>query len=221
MIDEKQQKEIVWKDFHKEQLKEQMFQRVPEKVFKRLAKSQIGIAGLGGLGSNIAVMLARTGTPHLLLIDYDEVEPSNLNRQQYEISQIGQAKTEALKENLLKINPWLTIETKKIKITEKNSLELFEGCQIVCEAMDDAEAKAALINGILQNSQQIKLVAASGMAGYGDSNEIKTRRKMSRLYVCGDEKSDYQQIEGMMAPRVQLCAAHQANMVIRILMGEK
>lgn len=203
-----------------EQLKEQMFERVPEEVQKKLGESRVGIAGLGGLGSNIACMLARTGVPELLLIDFDCVEASNLNRQQYTMDQIGMLKTEALKENLLKINPWLVVETVNQKITEENSSSLLEGCDLVCEAFDRAEAKAALINGLLMDSS-IKIVSASGMAGYGDSNEIKTKRKMNRLYVCGDEKSDYQQVEGMMAPRVQMCAAHQANMVIRLLMGEE
>lgn len=202
-----------------ERFREQMFERVPKEVQKKLAKSRIGIAGLGGLGSNIACMLARTGVPEILLIDFDRVEASNLNRQQYTLDQIGMLKTEALKENLLKINPWLTIQTVNQKITEENSGGLFKDCDIVCEAFDRAEAKAALINGIFMETSGIKIVSASGMAGYGDSNEIQTKRKLSRLYVCGDEKSDYQQVEGMMAPRVQMCAAHQANMVIRLLMG--
>ena len=93
-----------------EQIQAKMFERVPGKVLEKLSKSRIGIAGLGGLGSNIAWMLARTGTPTLVLVDFDRVEPGNLNRQQYFPEQIGMLKTKALKENLMKINPWLNIE---------------------------------------------------------------------------------------------------------------
>lgn len=201
--------------------KNQMFERVPDLVWERLSDSKIGIAGLGGLGSNIACMLARTGCPTLVLVDFDQVEMSNLNRQQYDWSQVGKNKTEALKENLLRMNPEISVEIKNVKITQENAPELFRECQIVCEALDAAKAKSDLINGLLCSSLKIPVVAASGMAGYGNSNEITTKKKMSRLYVCGDEKSDYEQVEGMMAPRVTLCAAHQANLVLRLLMKEK
>lgn len=198
----------------------QMFQRVPQKVQDRLSRSTIGIAGLGGLGSNIAMMLARSGIPRLILVDFDVVEASNLNRQQYFFDQIGKDKTEALKENLLTINPWLSIETRCEKITEDNCRQLFANCDIVCEALDDADCKAILINGILEAYPDKKVVGASGMAGVGDANEIRTERKMKNLYICGDGKSDFQEVEGMLATRVGICAAHQAHMVIRILEEE-
>ena len=204
-----------------EQIQAKMFERVPGKVLEKLSKSRIGIAGLGGLGSNIAWMLARTGTPTLVLVDFDRVEPGNLNRQQYFPEQIGMLKTKALKENLMKINPWLNIELYSEKVTEENSCNFFSGCQVVCEALDDAAAKADFITGMLGSKEKIPVVAASGMAGIGDANRIQTVKKMNHLYVCGDEESDYQEVEGMLAPRVNLVAAHQANQVIRILMGEE
>ncbi|MDO4553544.1 MAG: sulfur carrier protein ThiS adenylyltransferase ThiF [Lachnospiraceae bacterium] len=200
--------------------KGEMFARVPDKVYDRLQKSRVGIAGAGGLGSNIAVMLARTGISSLVLVDFDKVEESNLNRQQYTLDQIGLDKVEALATNLKKINPGITLTLSREKITEENCHILFKDCQIVCEALDAADQKAGLINGILTKCPGTKIISGSGMAGYGDANEIRTVKKMSRLYLCGDEKSDFEKVEGMLAPRVTLCAAHQANQVIRLLMEE-
>jgi sulfur carrier protein ThiS adenylyltransferase len=67
-------------------------------VRKRLIEFRIGIAGCGGLGSNCAVALSRVGIGRLILVDFDVVELSNLNRQYYFRDQIGLLKTEALTE---------------------------------------------------------------------------------------------------------------------------
>lgn len=183
-----------------------------------LQNQSVAIAGLGGLGSNIAVMLTRSGVGHLLLIDYDTVEGSNLNRQHYMPRHIGRLKTEALAEQLREINPAVQLTVKNQKITAENAAALFQGWPLICEAMDDPAAKAMLINTLLPDSEKT-IVAGSGMAGYGSANTIRTVRKMKRLYICGDETSDMQN-NRMLAPRVQLCAAHQANMILRILFGE-
>ena len=183
-----------------------------------LQQQSVAIAGLGGLGSNIAVMLTRSGVGHLLLIDYDTVEGSNLNRQHYMPRHIGRPKTEALAEQLREINPAVQLTIKYEKITAENAADLFRGWPLIYEAMDEPAAKAMLINTLLPDAEKI-IVAGSGMAGYGSANSIKTTRKMKRLYLCGDETSDMQN-ERMLAPRVQLCAAHQANMILRILLGE-
>ena len=171
----------------------------------------VAIAGLGGLGSNIAVMLARSGVGNLLLIDYDRVEYSNLNRQYYLPCHVGRLKAEALTEQLLQINPALQLTVRVEKITAENAAELFAQWPLVCEALDDAAAKAMLINTLLKDKKKI-------IAGLGRANAIYTARKMARLYVCGDESSDMEQ-ENMWAPRVQICAGHQANMVLRLLAG--
>ena len=177
----------------------------------------VAIAGLGGLGSNIAVMLARSGVGNLLLIDYDRVEYSNLNRQYYLPCHVGRLKAEALTEQLLQINPALQLTVRVEKITAENAAELFTRWPLVCEALDDAAAKAMVINTLLKDKKKI-IVSGSGMAGLGSANAIYTARKMARLYVCGDESSDMEQ-ENMWAPRVQICAGHQANMVLRLLAG--
>ena len=178
------------------------------------------MAGLGGLGSNIAVFLARMGVEHLHLIDFDRVDITNLNRQQYFIHQIGMDKTEALQEILLAINPYLTIRTDCVRVTEKNVPALFRDDTYICEAFDVPENKAMLAETVLEYFPDKYLIAASGMAGYGDSNRIRTRKISSHFYLCGDETSEVREGYGLMAPRVALCAAHQANLVAELILRQ-
>ena len=161
----------------------------PEKQ-KLLSAGRVAIAGLGGLGSNVAYALARIGVGHLHLIDFDVVDITNLNRQQYFMEHIGMYKTEALKQELLEINPYLEIRTDCVRVTEDNLEELFREDEIVCEAFDVPECKAMLVNGILERCPGKTIVSASGMAGYGSSNAIHTRKITKHFYLCGDEVSD-------------------------------
>lgn len=186
----------------------------------KFANSTVAICGLGGLGSNIAVSLARAGIGRLILIDFDKVELSNLHRQQYKADQIGCYKTEALRQNLQEIAPYTDIVTHTVRVTEENLTELLQDADIICEAFDGAEEKAMLVNGVLEQLHTKYLIAASGMAGLGSANSIKTRKVMERFYLCGDGVSDVAEDIGLVAPRVMLCAAHQAQMVLRILSGE-
>ncbi len=184
------------------------------------SSATVAICGLGGLGSNIAISLARAGIGKLLLIDFDLVDITNLHRQQYKATQIGRYKTEALAENLAEIAPYTKIETVTAKITEGNFAELLKDSDIVCEAFDNAESKAMLVNNVLEQLPDCYLVASSGMAGLNTPNTIKTRKITKRFYLCGDEISDVADTVGLVAPRVMLCAAHQALTVLRILAGE-
>ena len=190
------------------------------KLHKRFSSATVAICGLGGLGSNIAIALARAGVGKLVLIDFDRVDITNLHRQQYKADQIGRYKTDALAETLLEIAPYTEIRTVTAKITEENFAELLKDADIVCEAFDNAETKAMLVNGVLEKLPQSYLVAASGMAGMDTPNTIKTRKVMKRFYLCGDEVSEATDTIGLVAPRVMLCAAHQAHTVLRILAGE-
>ena len=190
------------------------------KLQSRFTSATVAICGLGGLGSNIAIALARAGIGKLILIDFDRVDLSNLHRQQYKANQIGRYKTEALAENLREIAPYTEIETITERITEDNARSLLTGADIVCEAFDDAQAKAMLVNAVLELLPNAYLVAASGMAGMGTPNTIRTRKITKRFYLCGDEQSDAADPIGLVAPRVMLCAAHQAHTVLRILTGE-
>lgn len=184
---------------------------------EKFSKATVAICGLGGLGSNIAVALARAGIGKLILIDFDRVDISNLHRQQYKATQVGIGKTEALTENLKEISPYSLIQTHTTKITEENFQELLKEADVICEAFDGAEEKAMLVNGVLEKFPEKYLVAASGMAGLGPANDIRTRRIMKNFYLCGDEVSDVAGELGLVSTRVMLCAAHQAHMVLRIL----
>ena len=190
-------------------------------IYEKLKNSKVAIAGLGGLGSHIAVMLARSGVGHLHLVDFDRVELSNLNRQVYTVDELGMLKTEALKGILLKINPYINVSYKNIKVYKNNIEPVFSGFELVCEAFDDPEAKAMLVGELLSNGGRTIIVSGSGMAGYGDANDIKTEKRMSGLYLCGDGKSDAYEGIGLMAPRVMVCAGHQANMIVRLILGEE
>ena len=189
-------------------------------LHKRFSSATVVICGLGGLGSNIAIALARAGIGKLVLIDFDKVDITNLHRQQYKASQIGQYKTDALAESLSEIAPYTGIKTITARLSEDNLTTLLKDADIVCEAFDDAEAKAMLVNGVLEQLPRCFLVAASGMAGMDTPNTIKTRKIGKRFYLCGDEVREVAGAIGLVAPRVMLCAAHQAQTVLRILAGE-
>ena len=201
----------------KEEWNKALEKRHGKELQQAFSTAVVAICGLGGLGSNIAIALARAGIGKLILIDFDRVDITNLHRQQYKVSQIGMHKTDALADNLREINPYIELEMHTERITEDNAVKLLQGADIVCEAFDDAECKAMLTNTVLSELPDKYLVAASGMAGMGVTNSIKTRRITSRFYLCGDETSEVSDDIGLVAPRVALCAAHQAHTVLRIL----
>ena len=205
----------------KKEIWEALCQRHSPIVQEKLNQARVAVAGLGGLGSHVALSLARIGVGHLHLIDFDRVDVTNLNRQQYFIRHLGQWKTDALKEQIQEIDPYLDVQIDCIKVTEKNLKELFEKDEIICEAFDVPENKAMLANGILTIFPDKRLVAASGMAGFGDSNQIHTRKVSERFYLCGDEHSEPADGRGLMAPRVAVCAGHQANLIVRLILGEE
>ncbi len=200
-------------------LEEALGARCGQEIQRKLRDSYVAVAGLGGLGSNVAAALARAGVGRLLLVDFDRVDISNLNRQHYFIKHLGMPKPEALKEQLLQINPWMKVETAFVKVTQKNTEQLFQNVQVVCEAFDRAENKAMLVNRVLELFPQKGLVCASGLAGYGRSNQIQTRKIGRNFYLCGDEISENLPGMGLWAPRAALCAAHQANAVLELLLG--
>jgi sulfur carrier protein ThiS adenylyltransferase len=190
-------------------------------IHQKIKKSVVGIAGLGGLGSAIAIALARIGVGKLILVDFDVVEPSNLNRQQYFVHQIGMPKVEALQKNIATINPYVKVQTYQEKLDRNNVERIFEEAVVVVEAFDRAEEKAMLINAVSEKMPDKYIVAASGVAGYGENNEIKTVRLSSKIFIVGDQKTAAQPGVGLMAPRVGIAAHHQANTVLRILLGEE
>ena len=201
----------------KEEWNKALEERHGKELQQAFSSATVAVCGLGGLGSNIAIALARAGIGKLILIDFDRVDITNLHRQQYKADQIGRYKTEALADNLREIAPYIELEIHTEHITEENAVTLLQGVDIICEAFDNAEAKAMLTDIVLSELSDKYLVAASGMAGMGVTNSIKTRRITSRFYLCGDETSEVSENIGLVAPRVALCAAHQALTVLRIL----
>ena len=199
---------------------EDLLKRNVKGISKKLKKTRVCILGLGGLGSNVAVLLARSGIGYLKLVDFDIVEASNLNRQQYRISHIGIKKTEAMKSIIREINPFVEVDILDIKVDRENIYSIVGDIEIVVEAFDRAETKAMTLEKLLTDKNKIG-VSAAGMAGLGSANEIVTRKIKDNFYLIGDNYSDYEEYSGIMSTRVMLCAAHQANMVLRLILGEK
>ena len=190
-----------------------------KEVADRLAAGTVGIAGLGGLGSNVAVMLARAGVGRIVIADFDRVEIGNLNRQFYFTNQIGLKKTEALKDTLKRVNPFVEIGLFYEKITEKNISKIFGNCDIVVEAFDKPEYKVMLVETILEKYPEKFVVAASGLAGFGNCNEMKVEI-IGHLYLCGDQVSEVKPGVPLMSPRVTIAAAMEANCVVEIFMDK-
>lgn len=204
--------------------REEMYRALEERhgkeLQRKLSEASVAVCGLGGLGSNIAVALARAGVGELLLLDFDRVDISNLNRQQYFPSQLGLPKTEALSETLSRIAPYCRIRSQQVKLTEEKIPGIIGEVPIVCEAFDRADQKEMLVGCVLEKMPDKYLVAASGMAGIGSANTIRTRKITDRFYICGDGESDSAAGLGLVSARVMVCAAHQANMIIRLIAGE-
>jgi sulfur carrier protein ThiS adenylyltransferase len=186
-------------------------------IRSHLARYTVGIAGAGGLGSNCAIALARCGMGNLVICDNDIIEPGNLNRQYYFADQVGRFKTEALRENILKIDSSIKVVAHKEKINRNNIVRLFGGCDIIVEALDRAETKQMFIEGAQILLKGIPLIAGSGLAGWGNTGLLKTRKIDDTLYVCGDEVSEQSEESPMLAPRVAIVANMQANIVIDLL----
>ena len=199
---------------------EDLLKRNVKGISKKLKKTRVCILGLGGLGSNVAVLLTRSGIGYLKLVDFDIVEASNLNRQQYRVSHIGMKKTEAMKSIIREINPFVETEVLDIKVDRENIYSTVGDIEIVVEAFDRAETKAMILEELLTDKNKI-VISASGMAGLGSANEIVTKKIKDNFYLIGDNYSDYEEYSGIMPTRVMICAAHQANVVLRLILGEE
>ena len=189
-------------------------------VHERVKRATVGIAGVGGLGSAVAIALARTGVGALIIADFDLIEPSNLNRQQYFLDQLGQPKVYALRDTLARINPHVHVTACHLRVTSGNAAEIFGSVDVLVEAFDRADQKAMLAETFTARFPDRPLVTGSGMAGYGPANSVATRRVFGNLYLCGDGTTAAAPGIGLMAPRVGIAAHHQANAVLRLLLGE-
>ena len=187
---------------------------------KKIQQVTVGIAGAGGLGSNCAVNLVRSGFRKFVIVDFDKIEYSNLNRQFYFYHQVGRSKVEALQENLLAINPNLQLEMIQVKIEEDNMEAIFKECHIIVEAFDQAYYKKMLVEQYINTDKLV--VSASGIAGWGNSDEIKVHKIKEKLYVIGDLSSEVSKELPPCAPRVSIAAAKQGDIILDyVLKGGK
>jgi sulfur carrier protein ThiS adenylyltransferase len=201
-----------------EELEALMVARHSPGVHARVKAATVGIAGVGGLGSNVAISLARLGVGRLVVADGDVVEPSNLNRQQYFIDQLGMRKVEALARTLEKINPYVAVECHAVVLTRDLMPHVFRDCAVIVECFDGAEAKAMALSCARTRMRHVPWVMASGLAGYGPSDRLRLHRRFANVFVAGDGTSAAGPGAGLMAPRVALCAAIQANAVLGLLL---
>ena len=188
---------------------------------ERFSKGRVAICGLGGLGSRVAELLTRAGVGYLRLLDFDRLEPTNLNRQWYFMEQLGMYKAEALAENLRRITPYVELDVHVVRITEENFSSLLTDVDVIVEAFDTADCKAMLVNGVREKLPQCPLVAASGMAGFASANEMRVRRLSDNFYLCGDGRSDVHAGDGLYGARVNICSAQEALTVLQLLAGEQ
>ena len=204
-------------NFSEEEYEQALHKGLTTEQRQLLKKAKVAIFGLGGLGSNVALWLARLGVGQLLLYDFDRLELSNLNRQYYFAEDIGEYKAVALLKHLQGVNPHGNYHSSVVKLTEENLAELVADAAIVCEALDKPEAKAMLVNGVLENFPDKFLVAASGLAGFGSSAQMTVRQITPHFYLCGDGHSDFLELP-LCGARVGICAAQQALTIARIIL---
>jgi sulfur carrier protein ThiS adenylyltransferase len=185
----------------------------------RLKNTKIGIAGAGGLGSNCALALIRCGFNSFIIADFDVVSVSNLNRQQYISSDIDKPKVECLRRNLLAINPDVTCEIYREKVTVSNAHDIFGSCDCIIEAFDNAESKAMIVNAFVTEDKLV--VSASGLGGYGQSDRIVTRKIRNNFYLIGDSISEVGAQCKPYAPCVMIAAAKEADVVLNWVLSKK
>ncbi|MCQ2079859.1 MAG: sulfur carrier protein ThiS adenylyltransferase ThiF [archaeon] len=196
-------------------LGEALTARNPAGTRDALKGATVGIAGAGGLGSNIAMMLARAGIGGITVADFDSIDLSNLNRQNFTVHDRGHLKVEALERHLLEVSPSIRVKTFPERLEPSSIPKVFSGCDVIVEAFDDAEAKAMILDTVADRMPDIPLVCGSGMAGMTDPSDMVTRRLSDRIYVCGDGRSTMD--EGLLSTRVTICAGLMANKVLQLL----
>jgi len=186
-----------------------------------LSRFRVGIAGAGGLGSNCAASLARSGIGTIVIADFDILEPGNLYRQYYFTSQLEMFKATALKETIARINPDTLVIAHTVQLNPENIQMIYSGCDVIVEALDEVEMKDMLAETIQEKMPGIPLIMGSGLAGWGNIESLRCRKIDDTLYVCGDETTETTPDNPALAPRVSIVANMQADMVVGILMNKK
>jgi len=197
--------------------RQDLIEKLGKLKFAKIEKAKIGIAGAGGLGSNCAACLVRVGFKKFTIVDFDRVTPSNLDRQFFFEDQVGMEKVEALRTNLLRINSGLELQMFPMKLEPVNIPQLFRDCDVVVECLDRAEAKSMFVSGMLPTGKLI--VSASGLGGWGSSDDLKVQKIKPNLILIGDLASDIEEAPAL-SPRVHIAAAKQADAVLEFVVGK-
>lgn len=197
-----------------------MSQNEFDSIRKLLATKTVGIAGAGGLGSNCAMALARSGIGKMIVVDFDIINFSNLNRQYYFHNQLGKKKVLALKENVQLVYPEVNVLPLAVRLEAHHVTPIFKSCDVIVEALDLKETKHLFIETALQELPHIPLVAASGMAGWGANNLLRTE-SIGNFHICGDQEAEVNDELPPLAPRVGIVAMMQANLILELLLGKK
>ncbi len=180
-----------------------------------LRRSSVGIAGCGGIGSNLAVNLVRAGVGRLVLVDHDRVELRNLNRQSYFLDHVGCPKVEALSTVLQLINPEVTLDVRFSRLEAGLASVPFRDCDALVEAVDARETKVMLLENWMRDLPGKMIFACSGIAGYGGTDLLKVDRRQG-LTIVGDQFSELSR--GTLSSRVAIVAAMMANEIIEHLL---
>lgn len=191
-----------------------------KQIRDQLKNKSVAIAGCGGLGSNCAIALARTGIGKLILVDFDKVEEINLNRQYFFHHQIGQPKVYALKDNIQKIDPGVEVEAHEAMLDPDSVCSLFINCDIIIEAFDESHAKQMIIETVLAEMPEKYILSGQGLAGYGKNDDISTM-SMGKLFIIGDGRTEVSNEQPPLAPRVAIVANMQANLALELLLNEE
>lgn len=197
---------------------DELFAGQDQQLLQAWRQATVGIAGAGGLGSNVAVALTRAGIGKLIIADHDSVSKPNLTRQQFFLRQVGLPKVAALQDTLRKISPYTELSVYPQKITEQNLPGIFGKADLLIEALDDAEQKEMLIETWQSLYPERYLIAASGIAGVG-KNELLHTEQLGTLFIVGDGVSEIQPGESPVSARVAVVANMQANLCLELLAG--
>jgi tRNA A37 threonylcarbamoyladenosine dehydratase len=154
--------------------------RVGAAGLERLAAARVAVVGLGAVGSFAVEALARSGIGNLRLVDFDDIKPSNLNRQLYALtSTLGRYKVDVALERVRDINPAIHVEGMRRFFDSSSADEVLDGIDHVVDAIDSLSPKVTLIAACVNRG--IPVVSAMGAADRTDP----TRLRVTDLFESG------------------------------------
>ena len=189
---------------------------------QKLAQSKVLIIGLGGLGSPVAMYLAAAGVGYMVLIDFDRVDLSNLQRQiVHDTSQIGQYKAISAQEKLQALNPEIQITVLNQQFSENLSLTLFSDIDVVVDCSDNFATRFVINAACVR--MKIPLVSGAALRWSGQVSVFLPAQEQSPCYQClynnSDEQAEVCSEAGILAPLVGIIGSVQATEVLKVLFG--